>query len=72
MADWEAFWLDTNKFDGLIKTPQQWGKIKKLYALDDLKKARCRHKGLEPYYGFRPDFQGSTLEEFFKKNNMKF
>ena len=72
MTNWRGFWLDTNKYDGMVSTPQQWGKVKKIYPVESLAKARLKPEvGSTPIFGFRPEMQGETLETFFKKNDMK-
>jgi hypothetical protein len=70
MSNWVGFWFDSNQYDGFISTPQLFGKLKKSYSPEELKQAR-RKDAFDPCFGFRPNFQGETLEEFFKKNGMK-
>ena len=63
---WKSFWLDTNKYEGNVDSPEKWAFILTLYDFDEIKKAR-RRDVIDAVFGFRAEFKGETLEEYFNQ-----
>jgi hypothetical protein len=73
MANWKPFFVDTHRHVGVINSPQQWGKVKKLYAdLSEVAVMRLKDPTDDvPVFGFKGEYLGMTLREYFKQQDMK-
>jgi len=71
-AKWIPFIVDTNNHHGAINSPQSWGSVKKKFDANDIPVMRMKNDfDATPTFGFRGEYQGEILLEFFKKNDMK-
>jgi hypothetical protein len=73
MAKWTPFFVDTHRHVGVINSPQQWGKVKKLYEdLSEVAVMRLKEPTDDvPVFGFKGSYLGMTLREYFKQQDMK-